>query len=209
MRAAVLASLGLSLFLGACASPRPIVWQPDQRQIMLVGQGPLLTAPESWQLVEQQPWRWRFRFPGGALLIAVDGERMSHTRAARGVRELLRELDGKQAAQTPAKTFGIAYDELVADFEFPDGKQRHALHRTFPCGTLHCHFTLICTDEEEARVADNLPHMQAPKTRTQRAGLDTRGLRQGLDFVGTLAGFGARIAEPVLRDLARHRAGQP
>lgn len=194
-------------WLAGCASgPPPIAWKPIERTVAIEGHGVLLTVPESWTLLRQDPLLHEFRFPSGALLISADTQPMSHSRAARGVNDLLRKTEGAVAARTPPTSFGIDFDELVAEYTLPDGKQLIAFHRTFACAPLHCHFTLL---EErsaaEAALAKALPRDERTRGRAGGGGGSRRNA--GLDLANSLLGLGATIAEGSLRNYAERQNG--
>lgn len=169
---ALVASALLGAQLSACASaPTLFAWQPIDRKLSVEGRA-LFTAPPVWTITRQEPLHYEFRFPNGALAIIADSEPMSQSRAARGVNELLRETEGAIAARTPATSFSIEHDELMAQYQLPDGKALVAFHRTFACAPLHCHVTMI----------------------------QTRGSRlAAADLANALLGLGATVAEGVLR----------
>lgn len=199
MRSSVVLLTASVLIAGCASGPPLIVWKPIERTVAVEGRGVVMTVPESWTLLRQEPLRYEFRFPSGALAITADSQPMSHARAARGVNDLLRKTEGAIAARTPPVSFGIDYDELVAEYTLPSGKQLIAFHRTFACAPLHCHFTLIQERAAaEAALASALPRDEQRRGRAARAG--GNGRHDGLDLANALLGMGAVLAEGSLRN---------
>lgn len=179
----------LPLIVGCASSP--LRWSADTRELVLPGSAPALALPDGARVTALWSNAFLARLSDARLRVSADQYAFSRERAAQEIRQLVGDLDGKGAALTAPQAFSADYDEVYAEYALPSGASLVALHRTFGCGSLICHVTLVERDHPGGtryeEVIAGLPHDERRRSSDRRWAMRAR-FRDFGRGVGGMAG---------------------